>query len=47
MNRQDRARQFMPFASLKGYFDKIREQQRIKEPKKELSTQKQKDYHLN
>ncbi|MGN1153940.1 MAG: YolD-like family protein [Candidatus Gastranaerophilaceae bacterium] len=37
MNRQDRARQFMPFASLKGYFDKIREQQKIKEPKKELS----------
>lgn len=27
----------MPFASLKGYFDKIREQQRIIEPKKELS----------
>lgn len=37
VNRQDRARQFMPFASLKGYFDRIREQQRITEPKKELS----------
>ena len=36
-NRQDRARQFMPFASLKGYFDKILEQQRITEPKKDLS----------
>lgn len=36
-SRQDRARQFMPFASLKGYFDKIREQERVKEPKRELS----------
>ena len=37
VNRQDRARQFMPFAALRGYYDKIREQQRIKEPKRELS----------
>ena len=36
-SRQDRARQFMPFASLKGYFDKIREQEKVKEPKRELS----------
>lgn len=32
-----RAKQFMPFASLKGYYDYIKEQERIKEPRKELS----------
>lgn len=35
--RADRARQFMPFASLKGYYDYIREQERVKEPRRELS----------
>ena len=33
----DRARQFMPFASLRGYYDFIREQEREKEPRRELS----------
>ena len=33
----DRAKQFMPFASLKGYYDMIREQERRREPKRELS----------
>ena len=33
----DRAVQFMPFASLRGYYDKIREQERLKEPRRELS----------
>lgn len=33
----DRARQFMPFASLRGYYDYIREQERVKEPRRELS----------
>lgn len=33
----DRAKQFMPFASLRGYYDKIREQERITEPRRELS----------
>ena len=33
----DRARQFMPFASLRGYYDFIREQERVKEPRRELS----------
>ena len=33
----DRAKQFMPFASLKGYYDLIREQERRREPKRELS----------
>lgn len=37
MASNPRAKQFMPFASLKGYFDLIREEQRIKEPKKSLS----------
>ena len=36
MNRQERAKQFMPFASLRGYFDMILEKQKIKEEKKEL-----------
>ena len=35
--RADRAVQFMPFASLRGYYDKIREQERVKEPRRELS----------
>ncbi|MGN1341106.1 MAG: YolD-like family protein [Oscillospiraceae bacterium] len=33
----DRAVQFMPFASLKGYYDQIREQERLREPRRELS----------
>lgn len=33
----DRAKQFMPFASLKGYYDGLREQERVREPKRELS----------
>lgn len=33
----DRARQFMPFASLRGYYDYIREQERVREPRRELS----------
>ena len=37
MANNPRAKQFMPFASLKGYFDLIREEQRVKEPKKSLS----------
>ena len=35
--RADRAVQFMPFASLRGYYDKLREQERLKEPRRELS----------
>ena len=37
MNRQDRAKQFMPFAALRGYYDKILEKQKVLEEKKELS----------
>ena len=36
-SRQDRARQFMPFASLRGYYDIIREQAKNKEPKRDLA----------
>lgn len=35
--KADRARQFMPFASLRGYYDLIREKERIREPKRELT----------
>lgn len=33
----DRARQFMPFSPLKGYYDLIEKCKRIKEPKIELT----------
>ena len=36
-SRQERAKMFMPFAALRGYYDLIREQSRKKEPKHELS----------
>ena len=32
----DRAMQFAPFAAMKGYYEAVREQERITEPKKEL-----------
>ena len=32
----DRAMQFAPFAALKGYYETIRKQERITQPKKEL-----------
>ena len=33
----DRAKQFMPFAALKGYYDLIYEREKVSVPKKELS----------
>ena len=33
----DRARQFMPFSALKGYYELIRTKERVVVPKKELS----------
>lgn len=33
----DRARQFLPFAALRGYYDLIAERERVTEPKRELS----------
>ena len=38
--RADRAQQFMPFAALKGYYDLIRERERVVEPKRELTDEK-------
>ncbi|MBQ8597126.1 MAG: YolD-like family protein [Lachnospiraceae bacterium] len=37
MDRAERAKQFMPFAALKGYEDALREKERIVVPKVELS----------
>ena len=36
-NKLDRAKQFMPFAALRGYYELIKQCEKIKEPKKELS----------
>ncbi len=33
----DRAAQFMPFAALTGYYDLVREQERVAEPRREPS----------
>ena len=37
MSREDRAKQFMPFAALKGYENALREKEKIVVPKIELS----------
>lgn len=37
MSREERAKQFMPFAALRGYGAEIREKEKRKEPKKELT----------
>lgn len=37
MSREDRAKQFMPFAALKGYPDALRKKEKIIVPKIELS----------
>ena len=37
MNNSDRARQFMPFAALKGYEELVRSKEKVIAPKKELS----------
>lgn len=41
MSKQDRAKQFLPFNSLRGYYDIIREKEKEVTPKRELS-----DYDL-
>ena len=33
----DRAAQFMPFAALTGYYDLVRAQERVREPRRELT----------
>jgi len=35
--KASRAKQFLPFASLKGYYDEIRERQRVIEPRRDRS----------
>lgn len=37
MSREDRAKQFMPFAALKGYPDALRKKEKIVVPRMELS----------
>lgn len=37
MSMEDRAKQFAPFASLRGYYDLIKTNEKIKEEKKNLS----------
>ena len=37
MSRADRAKQFMPFAALKGYEDALRAKEKIVVPRRELS----------
>lgn len=37
MSREERAKQFMPFAALKGYQDVLREKEKIRAPRAELS----------
>lgn len=36
MSREHRAKQFMPFAALKGYDEALRAQEKVVEPRKEL-----------
>ena len=39
----DRAMQFAPFAALKGYYETVRKQERITQPKKELGDEEAKN----
>lgn len=43
MSPEDRAKQFMPFAALKGYEEALREKERIIVPKCELSEERMED----
>ena len=43
MAKSDRAKQFMPFAALKGYYDLVEKKERNFSPKKELSEDREKD----
>ncbi len=40
MSREDRARQFMPFAALKGYDDAVKEKERVVCEKDELTEER-------
>lgn len=43
MSREDRAKQFMPFAALRGYEDALRAKERIVVDKKELSEERKEE----
>lgn len=43
MSREDRAKQFMPFAALKGYPDALRRKEKIVVPKAELSEERREE----
>lgn len=43
MSREERAKQFMPFAALKGYPDALRRKEKIVVPKRELSEEYQEE----
>lgn len=43
MSREERAKQFMPFAALKGYPEALKKKERIVVPKRELSEEYQKE----
>ena len=43
MNREERAKQFMPFAALKGYPEALRKKEKVVVPKKELSEEYQEE----
>ena len=38
--RADRAQQFMPFAALRGYYDLVRERERVAEPRREMTEER-------
>lgn len=43
MSREERAKQFMPFAALKGYPDALREKEKIVVPRREISEERAQD----
>ena len=47
MDRQERAKQFMPFAALKGYEEALREKEKIVVPRIELSEEMKEELDRN
>ena len=43
MSRQERAKQFMPFAALKGYEDALRKKEKVTVPKAQLCPERQEE----
>lgn len=46
MPREERAKQFMPFAALKGFHDLLQEKERIVVPRMELSEERKEELDL-